>query len=919
QQAAQVYAAQSNPIRQAINLGNLSLTYQRLGKWAEANQAITESLALLPLDSEITRTRDGQSAFAQVLDIQGHLSLAVGRTEQALATWEKTAELYDQLGYPDRRANSLINQAQALRKLGLYQRAVIILQKVAQPQAQAGQLLEGLEEEPQSELDLQLQPDSCCEQIQPMPLEEESQSELDLQLQAARVNALRSLGDTLQIVGSLEQAEVMLRRSLKQAKALSLVDAIANANLSLGNVIQTKALADLKAKNLTPESAISLLEQAPKLDLIDKALAQTRLEAAQEFKLQTEQALNYYRQAATDESPVTLQAKLNQLKLLVILQKWAKADTLSSQITPLFNHQSPSPVTLKAQMNFAESLMEMAKSQHKPLTPAKQQEVDALLNSAHQRAIALGDYQAKSYALGLMGALYEQNKQFPEAEEVTKQALETVKFSTAEIAQAINDAEIIYRWHWQLGRIHKAQGKRADAIVDYEAAVETLTQLRRDIVTSNLPYRFSFRSNVEEPIYLELIDLLLQADDPDQKNLNRSREIISLLNQAELTNFLQEPCEAITPQQTDKVVDKKAPKTAILYPIILPDRLEVILKLPGDPNLHQYRSRVSQNELIRTLEAFQKDLEEDYTFNIVQAEAKKLYSWIVAPALTWLDSEDIDTVNPKEINTVDPKKIDTLVFALTGALQKIPMAALYDGEQYLIQKYAVAEILGLQLDNPTPLERKSLNILAAGLAEVSSLPDDIQMNFASLPNVNNELKAIEASGISAKTISDQGFTQQNFNTLINAEQFSAVHLATHGQFSSNPQETFLLTEPGGDNDGKIAAADLALLFRVRGRIRPEPIELLVLSACETAAGDELATLGIAGTAFRAGARSVIASLWSLDDAPTVDFAEHFYENLGQSDVSIAEALRCAQLALLNNPQFEHPRYWSTYILAGNWL
>ncbi len=146
-----------------------------------------------------------------------------------------------------------------------------------------------------------------------------------------------------------------------------------------------------------------------------------------------------------------------------------------------------------------------------------------------------------------------------------------------------------------------------------------------------------------------------------------------------------------------------------------------------------------------------------------------------------------------------------------------------------------------------------------------------------------------------------------------------MHLATHGQFSSDPQDTFLLTAASGLSDGKIVANDLAVLFRVRGRIQPDPIELLILSACETAVGDELATLGIAGTAIRAGARSVIATLWTLDDAPTVSFAEKFYESLGLPSVSKAEALRQAQLALLENPQFEHPRYWATYILAGNWL
>jgi CHAT domain-containing protein len=106
---------------------------------------------------------------------------------------------------------------------------------------------------------------------------------------------------------------------------------------------------------------------------------------------------------------------------------------------------------------------------------------------------------------------------------------------------------------------------------------------------------------------------------------------------------------------------------------------------------------------------------------------------------------------------------------------------------------------------------------------------------------------------------------------------------------------------------------------VRGRDRQDPIELLVLNACETASGDDLATLGIAGTAVKAGARSAIASLWTLDDAPSVKFTEILYSHLQQPDVSKAEALQKAQLALLQDPLYRHPRYWSPYILAGNWL
>jgi CHAT domain-containing protein len=289
-------------------------------------------------------------------------------------------------------------------------------------------------------------------------------------------------------------------------------------------------------------------------------------------------------------------------------------------------------------------------------------------------------------------------------------------------------------------------------------------------------------------------------------------------------------------------------------------------------------------------------LEEEYTFNAVKAGAQKLYTWLLEPAREQLQQ----------------KGIDTLVFALDGVLRNVPMAVLYDGKQYLMENYAIALAPDLSLPNPQPLSRGQLNVLAVSLTDPPQGNADISENFAQLKNVNQELDAIAASGVSTTMIRDRSFTGERFNKTINQSKFPIVHLATHGQFSSDPQNAFLLT-----TNGKININDLDSIFRVRGQLRPDPIELLILSACETAIGDELATLGIAGAAFRAGARSAIASLWTLDDAFGVEFTRQLYPHLGQ--VSRAEALRRAQQALLNDPQYEHPRYWATYVLVGNWL
>lgn len=197
-------------------------------------------------------------------------------------------------------------------------------------------------------------------------------------------------------------------------------------------------------------------------------------------------------------------------------------------------------------------------------------------------------------------------------------------------------------------------------------------------------------------------------------------------------------------------------------------------------------------------------------------------------------------------------------------------------------------------------------MLAAGLTEE-------RHGFSALANVNSELQEIQAE-FSSRILLNQAFTSSSLQDQIQALPFPIVHLATHGQFSSNASETFVLAW-----DKPIEVTELSALLRQRENTREDVIELLVLSACETAAGDKRAALGLAGVAVQAGARSTLASLWSLDDESGAQFIGAFYRALSIGNLSKAEALRQAQLSLLRDRNFRHPRYWAPYVLVGNWL
>jgi CHAT domain-containing protein len=902
QQAAQQYQAQGNSLQQALSLSNLSLSNQQLGLWTEATEAIAESLSVLQTELQQQNSTDRQSAYAQALDIRAKLEISQGQAANAIATWEQSASIYTQLGQLDQAIESQISQAGALQRLGLHSRAIALLQTALKTPEQTELLLK----------DLQTIPNET------IPDQRTANAVLKQRLQALTasantVAALQSLGDSLQIVGNLEQAHTILEHSLTE-HSLTLTqtpDAIAAINLSLGNVIRAEAIAHLRLNNLSVEQAVAQLQK--RLSPIQQELQYRQTQAAQDFDQQTQEALDSYQQAAASSNPdIQVQAYLNRLNLFLDKQQATEAEATIAQIDPLINRLHPTRTAIDAQINFAQSLKRMVKAAKNPSaaqSDAQWLQAAQLLATALQQAIALGDPQAESYAAGSLGGLYEDTQQWTEAAALTQQALDLVNaVSVTNLPQNINDADLAYRWQYQLGRILVAQGDTEKAIAAYETAAKILKdRLSPDVVSSNLSYQFSFNQDAQKPVHEAWMDLLLKPDQPSQADLEQVREISTSLLETQLNSFLQEPCAVVTSKQVDEVVEKLAPQTAIFYPVILPDRLEVIVKFPGTEDLHHHRYTIDREELLETLNHLQVALEEDYTFKAVESLSKQLYDWIVEPVTSQLEA----------------KQINTLVFTLDRSLQTIPMAALYDGEQYLIEKYAVSNILGLQFDgSDRSLRPDQLKVIAAGLSTAPITEtvggEDIRGLFLPLDHVKDEMQVIRKLNIQSKTLLDDEFTLVNFNTQLNEQKFPIVHLATHGQFSFDPKRTFLLTA----DKKPIDVDELAGLFRLRGEIKLDAIELLIVNACETASGDELATLGIAGAAVRAGARSAIASLWTLDDAPSTTFTKTLYEYLLRPDVSKAEAVRQAQLVLLQDPQYEqfrHPRYWSSYILAGNWL
>ncbi|PYJ69513.1 MAG: hypothetical protein DME76_08685, partial [Verrucomicrobia bacterium] len=514
---------------------------------------------------------------------------------------------------------------------------------------------------------------------------------------------------------------------------------------------------------------------------------------------------------------------------------------------------------------------------------------DSLLLLAHQTfseagtiSDSIGDRRASSYAWGHLGRLYEDERRYQEALQLTRRAT----FA----AQQVNAPESLYRWEWQTGRLLRKLGSIDDAIGAYRRAVRTLQSIRPELSVSYGAPQTSFREEMG-PVYFELVDLLLQRgqslQDPKQvaPYLIEARDTVELFKVAELRDYFRDDCVDTALSKVTKL-DVVGNTTAIIYPILLADRTELLVGLPT--GLKQVSVPVGTETLTKEVREFRRKLEKRTTREYLP-HAQKLYDWLIRP------------IEPD----LAAFPIDTLIFVPDGALRTIPMAALNDGKQFVIAKYAVGITPSLNLTDPRPIKREDMKVLAVGVTEAVQ-------GFPALPNVSEELHELQTL-LGSKNLVDREFLASNFEKALKEEQFSIVHVASHGEFGNDVDKTFLLTF-----DDKLSLDRLNQMVGVF-RFRDDPLELLTLSACDTAAGDDRAALGLAGMAIKAGARSALATLWNINDEAAVDLVVDFYRELKDSSVSRAVALQRAQLKLINNPRYEHPGFWSPFLMINNWL
>ncbi|PZO43415.1 MAG: hypothetical protein DCF19_05590 [Pseudanabaena frigida] len=315
---------------------------------------------------------------------------------------------------------------------------------------------------------------------------------------------------------------------------------------------------------------------------------------------------------------------------------------------------------------------------------------------------------------------------------------------------------------------------------------------------------------------------------------------------------------------------------------------------------------VTTEQVDRVIMDFRNNLQDSSSYDFLP-QSQQLYDWVVRP------------MEPE----LEKAQVKTIVFVMNGNLRVVPPAAFHDGKRYLIEKYAVTSIASWQLTEPNRPDRTlTPQILAMGLSEAVE-------GLSPLPATKVEIETISSKVLTGKNFLNSAFTKDNLRSQTSSQKFGIIHLATHAKFlSQSPEKSFI--QFWGDR----------LQMDQISKMNLVP-DLLTLSACETAVGQNL---GLAGLVVDSGAKSVLASLWAVSDAGTAPLMIRFYRSLPTAP-SKAIALQEAQLAFLrgevtitnnqivgikgfpnipfqinaNGVDLKHPYFWSSFTLIGNWL
>ncbi|MEM0978673.1 MAG: tetratricopeptide repeat protein [Cyanobacteria bacterium P01_H01_bin.58] len=885
-------------------LGNLGNVYNDLGQYARAIDLYEQSL-------EIAREIDDRAGEGYALNNLGVVYDNLGQYERAIDFHEQSLEIAREIGGRADEGRALNNLGTVYESLGQYERAIDLY-------------------------------------------EQSLEIAREISNRTGEGHALNNLGNAYESLGQYERAIDLYEQSLEIAREIGDRTREGGALSNLGTVYESLG---------QYERTIDLYEQhfAISREIGDRAgegRALNNLGIIYESLGQYEQAIDFYEQSLEIAREIGNRAGEGRA-----------LGNLGSVYDSLGQYECA--------INLYEQNLEIAREignrdsegtalGNLGVTYANLGQYERAIDSYEHRleiAREIGDRAGEGSAIGNLGVAYSSLSQDDRALEQYGQAVALFDELGARADEAVFLSNI--------GRLLNRQAQPELAITFLKANVDIRESIRGEIRQLDRDLQQTFTDTIAAD-YRLLAELLLQSD-----RVLEAQEILDLLKLQELddyelrnvrsdeeTNLAFWPAEQeildsfyaalqdetdlqtffasgevtdqvaqlqrnargqnLNPEQLAKLQDnlQQAGNAALLYPLILDDRLELLLVTTS--GLVRRTVSLDRVELNRLIAEFRTDITN--RSRDPRPNAQQLYDWLIAPLVADLDEAEAETI----------------LYAADGQLRYIPLAALHDGDQWLTDRFTINHITAASLTDFSPAEAQPLSILAGAFPAQDLLIEVAgeERWFNGLPFAELEVENLQANLPGTQAFFSAGFNRQAIEPRL--PNHSIIHLATHGTFrSGHPNDSFILL---GDGD-RITLFDL-------DQWELPNAALVVLSACETAvSGPGLGTgeeiLGFGYQIQRTGARAAIASLWIVSDGGTQTLMDAFYLAL-QNGFPKAEALRRSQQALISDdlnpvggegrvragappvprngavqneayPGYSHPYYWAPFILIGNGL
>ncbi|MGD1712640.1 CHAT domain-containing protein [Dapis sp. BLCC M172] len=805
-------------------------------------------------------TQENSQTEAQQLDEKAKQEVENGELETALQTWQQLLDIHQKLGDTDKIAATLHSIGTVYYQLSQYPQALASLNK------------------------------------------------------ALKIS--RELEDTAAISKTLNEIGVIYDRQGKYPKAIEFYEeALEMAKKETDNVNITAILSNLGLVNsrlARYKEAIDFYQEFLQHDPPNKATIFTYIGAVYRYLEEFSQALKFYQQALEiyeeNEDLLNIATTLDNIGVIYRGQeKYSQALEYHNQALSIREELGDQDGKSTTIHNIGIVHRESGKHSESLEFLTHTLILDRQLGNLNGERISLAD----------IGKLLEKNNQpelaiifYKKSINITEKIRKDLQVLPIEEQRSYVDGTItdIYR---ALANLLLAEKRAIESqqildLLKVQEVFEYMGDMKYDDDKSNQVIMLRLE-NIFTEKYTKFLDEIGKTDNKNQDiSLEKLVTIHDFIGSEEVTEIRSEikkkaKSQRLTPEMLvllqAQLKEHKKENAAVLYPLILEDRLELILVTANSPPIHR-TVLVNQKEFDRVLFAFivglidRREVNDISDSRVIRA-GLKLYNWLIEPIE----------------NDMKNGRVQTIIYAPDGKLRYIPLAALYDGEKWLVERFKVNNITAASIMDLTPRRNRNIRILAGALTEgnYSFAIGNKQFEFESLPFAGVEVEKLASIFPQTKKLLGDDFSKQFME--LRMASHSLIHFATHSAFvTGSPEDSFILY-----GDGELASLREVENWNLNG------VELVVLSACETGKGKQLGDgseiLGFGYQMQAAGAAASLATLWRVDDQGTSEFMNDFYTAL-KGGINKVGAIQKAQIAMINS-EYNHPYYWAPFILIGN--